>query len=387
MVQSEASNVVSVEGRADLLSYGRDVIATQMAAFTVLLSSLDGNFVEAVSSITNLRGRVIATGIGRSSHVARKFAATLSSTGTGALFVHPAEAAHGDLGMLMMGDCLVVFFQSSGIAELHPILRYAANQGLIIIGVTDDARAEILKYVTIKLLLPKIDGPLPAIVAPTVSSMMMALGDALAMTVMHARGTSRSQVEMLHPGGAIGRGLMRVAAIMSRGPELPFVASTAPVIDVIEVITRGGAGMVGVLDESGRLIGSIDDNDLRHHSTNLGALVAKDLMTDVPIIISPAAFIEDALRLLTQHRANAAFVGEDYERPFGIIQVHDLIRAGAHEAKDPKRANEEQELIHLTNALHAAVPLIESSINRSILLIEKNSAEVDNILKEAGIRK
>lgn len=328
---TEFSRQLSVTDQADLIAYGRQVIATEAAALTVLGASLNAGFAQAISTIMRLRGRVIATGIGKSGHIARKFAATLSSTGTPALFVHPAEAAHGDLGMLAPGDGLVAFSNSGSTAELQPVLVHAAKLGLPVIGIASRADSLVMHHADVKLLLPRMDEACPANLAPTTStSMMMALGDALAMTIMRARGISRSGFEALHPGGTIGKKLMRVAAVMHGSDPLPLVGLDEPMRNVILTMTTMSFGIAGVVDDAGALIGVITDGDLRRNLDGLFAATARDVMTPDPVWVSPGCFVEDALNILNQHKITAMFTIEDAvrRRPVGLVHVHDFLRLG-----------------------------------------------------------
>ena len=278
MATVDASLVPALEG--DALSYGRQVIATEAAALQALGAALDQGFSDAVTLLLTLRGRIITTGIGKSGYVARKVAATFASTGSPALFVHPAEAAHGDLGMLMPQDAVIAFSNSGSTAELQPVLNHAAKLGIKVVGVAGRADSPVMRAATVQLLLPRVDEACPANLAPTTSTaMMMALGDALAMTVARAQGMSRAGFEALHPGGTIGKRLMRVAAIMHRDGALPLVEALTPMRDVIVTMTTCAFGIAGVVDGDGRLIGVITDGDLRRHLHELMDATAASVMT------------------------------------------------------------------------------------------------------------
>lgn len=318
-------------GSDDLLGYGRQVVATEAAGLDALARNLDERFVRAADVLLGLRGRAVVTGIGKSGYVARKVTATLASTGTPAVFVHPAEAAHGDLGMLVAGDALIAFSNSGETAELQPILARAAKLGLPVIGVAGRAGSMLMRQADLGLLLPPVPEACPDNLAPTTSTaMMMAMGDALAMAVSRARGRSRAIFEELHPGGAIGRRLMRVAAVMHRGDAMPIVAQDAAMPDVIVTITGGSFGIAGVVDEGGALIGVITDGDLRRHLDRLMDRTAGEVMTPNPIWISPGLIVEDALAVLNKHKITAMFAVEDdrARRPVGIVHVHDFLRLG-----------------------------------------------------------
>ena len=328
---AEFSRQISRNDRADLIAYGREVIETEAAALSSLVAALDENFAKAVTIILNVTGRLVTTGIGKSGYIARKFAATLASTGTPSLYVHPVEAAHGDLGMLMAGDGLLCFSNSGSTAELQPILDYAAKLGLSVIGIASKADSLLMRQADVKLLLPRVDEACPANLAPTTSTaMMMALGDALAMTTMRARGVSIAGFAALHPGGTIGKRLMRVAAIMHRESDMPFVAPETSMRDVIVTMTSMSFGIAGVVDASGALVGVITDGDLRRNLDGLMEASAADVMTCDPVWVSPGTFVEDALTQMNKHKITAMFAIEDTDtrRPVGLVHVHDFLRLG-----------------------------------------------------------
>lgn len=315
----------------DVVAFGRQVIVTEAGALMALSATLDENFADAVTTILELRGRLVATGIGKSGHIARKAAATFASTGTPAMFVHPAEAAHGDLGMVTAGDGLLAFSNSGSTPELEPLLSHAAKLGLPVIGVAARRDSLVMRHASVKLLLPRVDEACPANLAPTTStSMMMALGDALAMTAMRARGVSRAGFEALHPGGAIGKRLMRVAAVMHRGDAMPIVSGDSLMRDVIVTMTSRSFGIAGVVDHTGALIGVITDGDLRRHIASSLDMPAREVMTVDPVWVSPGWMIEDALALLNRHKITAMFAVENSagRRPVGIVHVHDFLRLG-----------------------------------------------------------
>jgi arabinose-5-phosphate isomerase len=316
---------------ADLVAYGRQVIGAEANGLLALSAALDDNFAKAVAALLGLRGRVVTTGMGKSGYVARKVMATLSSTGLPSVFVHPGEAAHGDLGMLAPGDGLIAFSNSGETEELQPVLMHARKLGLPIIAVASRAGSTLMRQADIGLLLPAVGEACPANLAPTTSTaMMMALGDALALAAMQVRGISRAGFEELHPGGAIGKRLMRVAAIMHRDDAMPIVTMDCRMRDVIMMMTSRSFGMTGVVDENGALKGVITDGDLRRHFETLNDGIAADMMTPDPKWVSPGCLIEDALALLNLHKITAMFAVEDdgTDRPVGIVHVHDFLRLG-----------------------------------------------------------
>lgn len=330
-VIAAAANPYLHDQNGSILDFGRSVIDAEAAALTMLARCLDDQFEQAVALFLGLRGRVVVTGMGKSGHIGRKLAATLASTGTPALFIHPAEAAHGDLGMLVPGDALLALSNSGGTAELKPILAHAESLDIPIVAITSGVSSPLTRSANIRLLMPPVDEACPANIAPTTSTaMMMALGDALAMAAMRERGVSRDGFEMLHPGGVIGRRLMRVAAIMHTGKAIPMVRDDTPMQDVIMVMTAQAFGIAGVIGEDGCLRGVITDGDLRRHVENLLTSTAGEVMTRDPVTISYRAFAEDALQLMNQHKITSLFVIDEQqgERPIGLLHVHDFLRLG-----------------------------------------------------------
>jgi len=315
----------------DVVSFGRQVIVTEAGALAALASLLDDSFGDAVETILRLRGRLVTTGIGKSGHIARKAAATFASTGTPAIFLHPAEAAHGDLGVIAKDDVLLAFSHSGSTAELQPVLNHANRLGLQIIGIVGRSNSMVMRHATVKLLLPRVDEACPANLAPTTSTaMMMALADAIALAAMRARGVSRAGFEALHPGGAIGKRLMRVAAVMHRKDAMPIVTRDCLMRDVIVKMTSCSFGIAGVIDEKGVLVGVITDGDIRRHIDSSLDTTAESIMTEGPVCVSPSMMIEDALTILNRHKITAMFAVEDggSQRPVGIVHVHDFLRLG-----------------------------------------------------------
>jgi arabinose-5-phosphate isomerase len=327
----QPARIVPIDARGARVREGRAVIATEAAALARLRDSLDGAFADAVELLLTLPGRVIVTGMGKSGHIARKIAATLASTGTPALFVHPAEAAHGDLGMMVRGDALIMLSNSGGTSELKPLIGHAAVLAMPIIAISARGKSTLMRAATIRLLLPNAAEACPANIAPTTSTaMMLALGDALAMATMRERGLSRDGFEALHPGGTIGLRLMRVAAVMHSSDMMPVVEPATSMREVILTMTRLSFGIAGVVDADGRLLGVITDGDLRRHADDLMTATAGAVMTRDPITIGAGSFAEDALALMNDHKITSLFVteGEGKEMPVGVVTIHDFLRLG-----------------------------------------------------------
>ncbi len=315
-------------GAGDHLSTGRQVIALEAAALERLAAALDHHFAAAVDLILAPNRRVVVAGLGKSGHVARKIAATLSSTGSPALFLHPAEAAHGDLGMLVPGDVLLVLTNSGETAEVLSIMRYARSIGCAIVAITGREGSSVARAADIALTLPPAREACPVNIAPTTSTtMMMALGDALAVTVMGQRGISRERIQVLHPGGAIGASLTPVDLLMHRGDRLPLVPADLPMRDAMLVMTEKRLGITGVVDPAGMLVGAITDGDLRRHIDHLMTASAGDVMTPRPRTIPLGTVARDARALMRDARITALFVvaPEAPGTPLGLVHIHDLV--------------------------------------------------------------
>jgi arabinose-5-phosphate isomerase len=320
--------------RDAVLARGREVVQIEREALTLLERSLDDRFVVACQAILETKRQLVVTGMGKSGHIGRKVAATFAATGTPAVFIHPAEASHGDLGMLVRGDVLLVFSNSGNTAELRSILTYARNMGVCIIGVAARAASLLMEQADIPICLPLTREACAANVAPTTSTaLQLALGDAMAMAVMDMRGISKSRLRSLHPGGNIGLQLTPITEIMHGRERLPLVAEGAGMPDVISIMTSGRFGLSGVIDGLGNLVGVITDGDLRRHFDSLVTATASEVMTRSPKTLPGDMLAADALMFLNDNKITAAFVIDRFDaaypmRPVGIVHIHDLLRLG-----------------------------------------------------------
>lgn len=317
-----------------IIERGASVIRTEAAALEILAASLDETFIMACDAILGSRGRVVITGMGKSGHIARKWAATMAATGTPATYVHPAEAAHGDLGMLVRGDVLIVISNSGNTSELRAFLRYAREIEVTVIGVASRPASLVMQNSDIKLCLPAAREACHANIAPTTSTtMQLALGDALAMALMDLRGFSIDRMKALHPDGSLGLRLTPVREIMHPHGRIPLVPQWAPMHDVIVTMTSMGFGIAGVVDPAGRLVGVITDGDLRRHFEDLATATAAEVMTPDPIALTADMLAEEALKLLNDNKITGAFVIEpnapvNTNVPVGIVHIHDFLRLG-----------------------------------------------------------
>ena len=295
-----------------------------------LRNGLSGGFVAAVELIRKVEGRVIVTGMGKSGHVGAKIASTLASTGTPALFVHPAEASHGDLGMITKSDVILALSWSGETAELKNLTDYSRRYRIGLIAMTANPDSTLGKAADVVLALPNAREACPHNLAPTTSSLMqLALGDALAIALLESRGFTAVDFGLLHPGGKLGALLKTVRDLMHTGAEVPLAPLGARMSDALIEMTRKGLGCVGIVDAEGLLVGIITDGDLRRHMRNdLLDQRVEDVMTRGPKTVRPDQLISETLEVLNARKVTALFAIED-QRPVGIIHVHDLLRAGA----------------------------------------------------------
>ncbi len=312
------------------LACARRVLRLEAEGLEALAQSLDEGFTEALDLLDGRSGRVVVTGIGKSGHVARKIAATLASTGTPALFVHPAEASHGDLGMIgPEGDAVIALSNSGETTELADLVAYAKRFHIPLIAITGRADSALAQAADVALVLPASDEASPMGLAPTTSTtVMLALGDAIAIALLERKGFSPDRFHALHPGGRLGRTLLKVADLMHRGEEVPRGGGDTAMDDAFLVMTNKRFGCVAIVDGDGILQGVITDGDLRRHmSPGLLDLRAAEVMTRAPKTIGADALASEAVGLMNENAITNLFVVED-GRPVGILHIHDCLRAG-----------------------------------------------------------
>ena len=309
----------------------RQVIRTEANALNQLEAGLNGEFDRAVEMLLAARGRVIVSGMGKSGHIARKIAATFASTGTPAHFVHPAEASHGDLGMMAQGDVALVLSNSGETPELADLVAYSRRFSIPLIGVAAQAKSTLLTQSDVALVLPKVDEACGTGIVPTSSTTMtLALGDALALALMEHRTFTPEHFRDFHPGGKLGARLSRVSDLMHKGTALPLVAETTPMSEALIEISQKSFGVVGVTAPDGTLAGIITDGDLRRRMDGLLDLDAAQVMTREPTTIAPGALAEEAVAIMNQHKITCLFVVEPGAPPkaLGLLHIHDCLRVG-----------------------------------------------------------
>ena len=314
------------------LDAARRVLHLESEGLKSLANSLDGAFSRALDALDGASGRVVVTGMGKSGHVARKIAATLASTGTPAFFVHPAEASHGDLGMIQAGDAILALSNSGETAELADLVQYAKRHEIPLVSITGRAGSTLAQAADISLVLPAAEEACGITHAPTTSTTLsMALGDALAVALLERRGFSAEDFRVLHPGGRLGRRLLKVADIMHGGDAVPLIDAAAPMSEALLTMTKKSFGCIGIVDGDGRLAGIITDGDLRRNmSPDLLDRRTGEIMTADPRTVGPNALASEAVHVMNNRPRGpitSLFVVEG-GRPVGIVHIHDCLRAG-----------------------------------------------------------
>jgi len=305
------------------------VLQYEIEGIRALAAVLDGTLVRALDILAAVEGRVVVTGMGKSGHIGRKIAATLASTGTPALFVHPAEAGHGDLGMITKGDAVIAISYSGEAAEILGIVPYTRRFSIPLVAITGKAESSIAQAADVALILPDSTEACPMGLAPTTSTTVtLALGDAIAVALLQRKGFSADEFHILHPGGQLGRQLLRVRDIMHTGEEMPLVRAGVSMQEALLEMTGKRLGCVGIVDEAGKLVGIVTDGDLRRHmEDDLLRRSVDEVMTRGPHTIRAEALAAESVRIMNSLRITALFAVAD-DVPIGIVQVHDVLRAG-----------------------------------------------------------
>lgn len=309
------------------LSAAERLLAVEIEGLKGLYGVLDDTFEKVCNRLLNLKGRVVISGMGKSGHIARKIAATMASTGTPAMFVHPGEASHGDLGMITEQDAVILLSNSGETAELSDIVHYAKRHSIPLIGIVRRKTSMLVEAADYAFVLPEIPEASPVGAPTTSTTMMLALGDAIAVALLEMRGFSAEDFNRFHPGGKLGKRFIKVKDLMRKGADLPLVNEKASMPQVLLEITGKSMGCVGVIKENS-LAGIITDGDLRRHmENNLMKRSASEIMTKKPITISPDTLAIQALDMMNKKSVTALFVLNG-TKPVGLIHIHDLLRAG-----------------------------------------------------------
>lgn len=312
----------------DIVTSFKEVIEIEVAAVQQIISVDNAEILRACELLMNCTGRVICTGMGKSGHIARKIAATLSSTGTPAYFVHPGEASHGDLGMIQPGDVLLALSNSGETKELADLLTYAARRSIPMIAITKRADSALARHAVCIFLLPNMPEACSIRMAPTTSTTCsLVIGDALAVAVMRARGFQREDFLGFHPGGKLGAQLLTVEQLMHKGAELPVLPPSASMEEAILEMTSKGFGIAAIVDDKNRLVAVVSDGDLRRNIRNILDKSVSEIVNYAPKSVAPGALASEALGLMNSLRVNAlCVVGENMEL-VGLLHLHDCLRA------------------------------------------------------------
>ncbi len=315
-------------------------LRTDLAGLNALadgVNAMAGDIEAALDLIENMKGRLIVTGLGKSGHVGAKLAATFASTGTPAHFLHPAEASHGDLGMVQPEDVILALSRSGETAELSDVLGYAKRHRVPLVALTSDPDGTLARTATVALVLPRVREACPHNLAPTTSTLLqLAAGDALAVALLQRKGFGPDSFHAFHPGGSLGSALRRVEEIMHGAGKLPLVESGAPVVSAINELSARGFGIVGVI-EGDRLLGVITDGDVRRYLEKMAGTTMQEALHDAradvvmtvdSVALSPDTIAGEALSVLQERRISAAFVLDEKKRPIGLITMLRLLNRG-----------------------------------------------------------
>lgn len=305
------------------------VLEREIEGLEALIDTLDSRFSDAVELISGIKGRLVVSGMGKSGHIARKIAATLASTGTPALFVHPGEASHGDLGMITKDDAVMLLSNSGETAELKDIINFCQRFSIPLIGIVRRKTSALVEAADIAFVLPAIPEASPVEAPTTSTTMMLAWGDALAMALLEKKGFGGDDFKVLHPGGKLGSQFLRVEQLMKKGRELPIVREDDLMSKALIIMTEKSLGCAAVIDKSGKPVGIVTDGDLRRHmGDNLVKQKVRAVMKKKPISINVLSFASEALAVMNERKITSLFITDKAGKLVGIIHIHDLLRAG-----------------------------------------------------------
>ncbi len=316
--------------KLNILSLARLVLSQEADGLRALEVHLDNSFISTIEILRSVTGHIVLTGMGKSGIIARKIASTLSSTGTPAIFIHPAEASHGDLGLITKQDAVIALSNSGNTKELHDLLEYSRRLDIPLIAITRQSSSTLTELATEELIIPNTPEACPNGLAPTTSTtMMMALGDALAICLLKLRQFSAEDFQQLHPGGNLGRNLLRVRDFMHTYHAIPLVSETASMKKILDEISIKKFGCTGVINEKGEIIGIITDGDLRRKILTpiFSNITASEVMTENPRVIRSKALLAEAVGKMNEQSITSLFVVEK-RIPVGLLHIHDCLRAG-----------------------------------------------------------
>ncbi len=321
--------MINEKKNKEFIKTGKRVVEREARALDLLEKSIEESFSKAIEIILAAKGRVIVSGMGKSGHIARKITATLASTGTPSHFLHPGEASHGDLGMITSGDVVILLSNSGETPELANVISYVHRFKIPLIGVASNASSSLLKNADVPITLPSAKEACNSDIVPTTSTTMtLALGDALAITLMEQREFTPERFKTLHPGGNLGAKLITVENIMHVDDEIPTVQSGTDMVSVFLEMSTKGFGTVAIINNSGALVGVITDGDLRRNIQNLMSKTCDEIMTKKPLSIKKEILASSALNLMNDKKISSVFVLGKENKVLGILHIHDCLRAG-----------------------------------------------------------
>ncbi len=314
----------------DFVAIAKEVLEQESNGILAAAKFLDESFNRSVKIIGETSGKVILTGMGKPGHIANKIAATMSSTGTPAIFVHPAEASHGDLGMLCKEDCVIMFSLSGETAELINMISFTRRFGIKLVSVTANQNSTLAKSSDAVILIPKLPEACPNGLAPTTSTtIMLAIGDALAVSLIKHIEFGKEDFKVFHPSGALGKKLLTTSDLMAKGEMMPLVKTGVLMSDALIKMSQKSFGCLGVIDEQNKLLGIITDGDLRRHmSDNIVNYCVDNVMTKNPITISPSTLVIEAVGIMNSKKITSLFVTDQANQPVGLLHIHTLLGAG-----------------------------------------------------------
>jgi arabinose-5-phosphate isomerase len=308
----------------------KKVLQTEADALEILKNELPNDFSHLVKLILSLNGRVIVSGVGKSGHIGNKIAATLASTGTPAFFIHATEASHGDLGMITENDLCLLISNSGETSEIFDILTHARRFNIPVATISSNSESTLVKAADFKLCLPVVDEACPIGMAPTTSTtMMLALGDALAVALMEAKKFNTENFKVFHPGGKLGAKMMTVSQVMHKSDTLPLVKTETSMKETLLTMSSKGFGIAAVVNEVGFLVGVITDGDLRRNINDLMSKNAGNIASLSPITLLGETFVVDALNLMQDRKITAVIITSAENKPVGILHIQDLLKVGA----------------------------------------------------------
>lgn len=333
---TNAEKAAHTTDSTDNIKTGKEVLQTEIKGLTELLGTIDDNFDRAVEAVHSMkqgkRARLIVAGIGKSGHVARKIAATLASTGTPSQFVHPGEASHGDMGMITEDDIVLMLSNSGENSELSDLIHYTRRFGITLIAITSNAGSTLAKHADIPLIMPKVPEACPNGMAPTTSTtMMMALGDAISVALMHRMGLTKEEYKIFHPGGKLGQRLMKVTELMHKFDDLPLATVDTEMNEAILTMTEKNLGCVIIVKNGNELEGIITDGDLkRHMDKDLLARKASEIMSASPKTIESDSLAVEAMNIMTKTPGKylTSLIVSENGKISGLIRLQDCLQAG-----------------------------------------------------------